>query len=383
MTGIRQLGGVVLPAVTVGQGEESRSQAQSLAQTGRLGSDETTVDQLTTEAPGTEIRGSYDVTSGIPADRIAMVAGEFDELVGAGRGPLPLFDTDGSATFSRRGFYSISDGSVDPVHPTRPDVQQYRLTLERAGTRRDSFRAVALNPVDITSLFGGSDPAGVYIPAAAEKTMWLDRADETTQSASSTATTSSSRGVVARYVPPAGLDRPALVYDIPEPADVRGVVVFDTRGNAAKFDGDGVRQWQAVYQSGHEFEGDIVLSSDRLRLRVREGSGGQVTAERYAGGSWSAVGLPSSPWYVLDVDLLRLGQHRATAQLRFRQSGEADYVVSVALNYGREVAVVSPVADESDPIPPDIESLLAPIASGRSTDPQPGRTLVSREVTRR
>jgi len=86
---------------------------------------------------------------------------------------------------------------------------------------------------------------------------------------------------------------------------------------------------------------------------------------------------------VLDVDLLRLGQHRATAQLRFRQSGEADYVVSVALNYGREVALVSPAADESDPIPPDIESLLAPIASGRSTDPQPGRTLVSREVTRR
>ena len=383
MTGIRQLGGVVLPAVTVGQGEESRSQAQSLAQTGRLGSDETTVDQLTTEAPGTEIRGSYDATSGIPADRIAMVAAEFDELVGAGRGPLPLFDTDDSATFARRGFYSISDGSVDPVHPTRPDVQQYRLTLERAGTRRDSFRAVALNPVNITTPFSGSDPPGVYIPAAADKTMWLDRADETTQSASSVATTSSSRGVVARYVPPAGLNRPALVYDIPEPEDVRGVVVFDTRGNAAKFDGDGVRQWQAVYQSGHEFEGDIVLSSDRLRLRVREGSGGQVTAERYAGGSWSAVGLPSSPWYVLDVDLLRLGQHRATAQLRFRQSGEADYVVSVALNYGREVALVSPAADESDPIPPDIESLLAPIASGRSTDPQPGRTLVSREVTRR
>lgn len=383
MTGIRQLGGVVLPAVTVGQGEESRSQAQSLAQTGRLGSDETTVDQLTTEAPGTEIRGSYDVTSGIPADRVPMLAGEFDELVGAGRGPLPLFDTDDSATFSRRGFYSISDGSVDPVHPTRPDVQQYRLTLERAGTRRDSFRAVALNSVDITTPFSGSDPAGVYVPAAAGKTMWLDRADETAQSASSLATTGSSRGIVARYAPPAGLDRPALVYDIPEPADVRGVVVFDSRGNADKFDGDGVRQWQAVYQSGHEFEGDIVLSSDRLRLRIREGSGGQVTAERYAGGSWSAVGLSSSPWYVLDVDLLQLGQHRAAAQLRFRQSGAADYVVSVALNYGREVAIVQPAADESDPIPPDIESLLAPIASGRSTDPQPSRTLVSREVTRR
>ncbi len=244
MTGIRQLGGVVLPAVTVGQGEESRSQAQSLAQTGRLGSDETTVDQLTTEAPGTEIRGSYDATSGIPADRIAMLAGEFDELVGAGRGPLPLFDTDDSATFARRGFYSISDGSVDPVHPTRPDVQQYRLTLERAGTRRDSFRAVALNPVNITTPFSGSDPPGVYIPAAADKTMWLDRADETTQSASSVATTSSSRGVVARYVPPAGLNRPALVYDIPEPEDVRGVVVFDTRGNAAKFDGGRERRSQ-------------------------------------------------------------------------------------------------------------------------------------------
>jgi len=304
-------------------------------------------------------------------------------LVGAGRGPLPLFETDDSATFSRRGFYSIADGSVDPVHPTRPDVQQYRLTLERAGTRRDSFRAVALNPVDITTPFSGSDPPGVYIPAIADKTMWLDRADETTQSASSVATTDSSRAVVARYVSPPGLDRPALVYDIPEPADVRSVVAFDTRGNAAKFDGNGVRQWQAVYQSGHEFEGDIVLSSDRLRLRVREGSSGQVTAERYAGGSWSTVGLLPSPWYVLDVDLLQLGQHRATAQLRFRQSGEADYVVSVALNYGREVVIVSPAADESDPIPPDIESLLAPIASGRSTDPQPSRTLLSREVTRR
>jgi len=382
MAGIRQLGGVVLPAVTVNQGRDSRTQAQTIAQTGRLGSDETTVDQLTTEPPGTEIRGVFEPNT-VPKDRVQMVARELDELGGSGRGPLPLFDTDSATEFGRRGFYSISDVTVEPAQPTRPDVQPFRVSLDRAGTRRDSYRAVALNPVSISTPFDGSDPPGVYTSAAAGKSMWLDRADETSQSASSVSSSTSARGTVERYDPPTGLDRPALVYDIPEVDDVPAVVVFDTRGNDDKLDSDDIRQWRAVYSTSHEFVGDVVLSSGRLRITISEGQGGAIGAEEYTSGSWSTVALGATSWYVLDVDLLALGQHRAVAQLRFRQSGEPDYVVELSLDYGREAILITPAPDESDPIPNGIVNLFIPIASGRDTDPQPARTLLSREVLRR
>jgi len=271
-----------------------------------------------------------------------------------------------------------------------PDVFRYTVELTRAGTRGDSFRAVAVNALSETHPFGGGTDAHIGLPDTVDTTLWLDGSTRETAVATPANTAASSRGTVERYLlsdAPSGFDALKLVYDVPYEEDVRGVRVFDSRGNSDKYDSNNVRQWQSINHSKHDIDNAIILSNGRFRLRVRERNDGTPVIEdaERGGGEWgSFVDYTPTGYEPLDVDLIDIDQQRVEAQILFVSStGTSTYAVNLSLTLGYDSPLVYPAPSESTGIPTEIESALSNFARTSEKRTQATRTLMSREAVRR
>lgn len=350
-----------------------------LSEQGVLGSD-AIVESISSQAADLTLTGRYAYGTYYSE----LLATELEELADSSVSAVPLYGGAGN----RAGYYAIESAQVEPVHAGGRDIWEWTLSLTSRGTRKSQFQALATNITQPapTHPFGTETTAVVGIPAAAALVRAVDAASTPTQRLRPTpdATVSTEFGDVDLFdATTLSIDDPLFVYDVAKDAqpavDAR---VYDSLGRDSKFieSGDGrVRAWQAVFATDHEFNGPAVLSNGRLRVTFDEPTASDpsagFTAETYDAGAdaWSAVDLPDydadidTDWQPADVDLTAIGQARVAAQVEFEAVAGANagdvYSVDVELERGRADLEVYLPETVTEAIPPDLEALLAPLAS--------------------
>jgi hypothetical protein len=353
------------------------------------------------QLPGDHIlRGQYRCQS---AEFAELMAQELRELGNSsGFDAVPLYRTDTGA-----GKYYIVENvdEIGPLEPQEPAIQQFRLSLSEAGTKKNRWRAVSTAVSSPTPVhpFGVDERALVGIPTAASKVEAIKAVRSPTEREIPTVdeTNAGAFGDVDLYdVTEISFDNPILLYELDyETVGVMDPVVWDTRGHSDKQGSDQIRQWQHVFDPAHDIDAPIVLENGLLRVRLDE-SAGTVTAEVYSDGSYSSgvysagtyggetgwqsltLGDPD-PWQLRDIDLMRIGPTRVDAQLEFVDDAGDLFAVDVTLGRGRPRLAVWLPRTVEEPIPAGIESLFDPIASASIYTTGSEQTLIARKEVRR
>jgi len=390
MTAIQQLGPVVLPQPNAGVEAQTARQAD-LAETGLLTTDTVDVEQLTNQAGDLSLSGRYRPPY-IPADRVQMVADEFESLIAGSLGPLPLFDqTDPTATSGQTGWYEVADGSVSPAHPSQPDVQEWSISLSRVGSRGTHWRAVRTAPIDPNNAFTATSARGetIYLPQSARKPQWYDAESGTTTPAS-VATTRNLRDVSVD-----GFDitngpgsAPTLLYEVPYDDDVAGVYAFlQPSGVNLRYDDNGNRNWPAIFNTGADIApttGTLVIDTRGCTFAINTAAP-VIKVREWDNSQDEYVELSPGPfptnWSPLDADLVDIGVHRVVADITF-EDGSDTYTLRVRLRFGAERPTFSPAPRESDPVPTELVDFFDPVHGQSQTIAQPTRDVVARRDLR-
>jgi len=397
--------------------DERDALGTQLSEQGVLGSD-AIVESVSSEAADLTLTGRY----AYGRYHSELLATELEELADSTLGAVPLY---GENT-SRSGYYQIGSAQVEPVHAGGRDIWEWTLSLTNVGTRQSQLQALETSPShpDPSHPFGNETTALVGIPAAARRVRAVDSTSSPTlrRNPSPTQTVETEFGRVELYdATTLSIDDPVYLYDVPKaetPAvDVR---VYDTRGREGKYidaTSGRVRVWQAVYGQDHEFDGDVVLDSGRIRITLDDGSfgaeewnpdpaadqpgtglyGDGLYSDGFYGGTrgqWEPVSLPSydagdldTDWQPADIDLTHVGQACVAAQVEFEAvagtNAGAIYALDIEVERGRDTLEVWPPESASDPIPDDLRALLSPIASKSVVDSGVEKSLVAREEVRR
>lgn len=385
MSAFKQLGPVLLPQAETSVDTQPRKQT-NLSETGFLASGSVDVERVTNSAPTLTLSGRFRPPL-VPRDRVALLADEFDSLAAGDIGPLGLFDQD-DTNGRLSGYYEIEEGSAEPTHPERPTIQDWSLTLRRVGNRSNLFRAVTTTATAINNPFSvaTAPTPGVQLPPESRETRWFDPATGTTEPATETGTVATPDGAIEQYGPSsASFDDPVLLYDVPLAADVGAARVFNNRGQADKFDTNGVRQWRAVYDPEFQppaADEGIYLTTRRLRI-LAEGppNGGlSVTAWDPTNQSFDSV-LQTQTWVPQSIDLVDLGLHQITADLRM-SDGSTTHPTRFRLPYGASRARITSAPSATGSFPAGLELTLDPIAYEGDNILQPSRGVVPKRTAR-
>lgn len=385
MSAFKQLGPVFLPQAETSVDTQPRKQT-NLSETGFLSSGSVDVERVTNNAPTLTLSGRFRPPL-VPRDRVPLLADEFDSLIAGDIGPLGLFDQD-DANGRLAGYYEVEEGSTEPTHPERPTIQDWSLTLRRVGNRSNLFRAVATTETTIDNPFfeATAPEPTVLLPPESRDTRWFDPATGTTEPATETGTVATPDGTLEQYAPStASFDDPVLLYDVPLAADVAAARVFNDRGQADKFDTNGIRQWRAVYDPEFQptaTDEGIYLTNRRLRIQSVGPPNGGVFAEEWNPPSQSFEPvLQSQTWVPQSIDLVDLGLHQITADLRM-SNGSTIHLTRIRLPYGAERARITSAPSASGTMPSGLQSLLDPIAYEGNDILQPSRTVVPKRTIR-
>lgn len=373
-----------LPVPERSQPTERNSLGKQLAKQGLTGeSGESVVTPIASDAADLMIEGQYRW-----GERIStMLATELDELADSGLSELPLYrrDGDGDGDFENRGFYALESVDVEPLHPNDRAAWAFDASLAFEGSLSGHRRSVATDVGQVQHAFGNDTRALVGVPAAADHVQWFDGPTGQTESPSVVATRTAEFGDVdvvdARS---AAFQSPTLIYRL-DYADQgkTDVSVWDRRGNAERTDADGVRQWQKVFATGHDFDGAAVLSNGIVRL-VIDTTAPSLAAERWDSGtsSWTGQSLGSSDWELTDVDLSGVGLAEVDARLCFDNPTD-DSVGPHDLDCHIKRGHVDPLWDDPDGgAPQGLVDLLDPIASEQVYDAGESVGLVARSEVR-
>jgi len=372
--------------------DQQRGAAEAtLSQIGLLSGSGEVVTQLSSGASDVSLSGR--ITPEVYG-RPTMVAEELRELQQGGKGPVAYFrvgatKSDDIPELEDGGYVELDSVDIERVYSDVPEVFEYDVSLTRAGTRGDSLRAVAVSTATESHPFGSGADAHIGIPATASKARWFDADTRATTVASPDGTAATSHGTIERYRvgdAPADYESLHLIYDIAYGEDVRAIRVFDTRGNADKYDGDNRRQWQSINYTKHDIDNAVVLSNGQTRLRIREQGDGTAAVETadWSGtwGAWSDI--TPSDYAPIDIDLIDIDQQRVEAQLLFASStGSSVYAVNLALTLGYSDPLIYKAPSESSAIPSNIQSALSGTARTSQQRTRATRTLRARDEVRR
>ena len=369
----------VLPVPRSGQDRSTTAGQRSIAAQSLLGGGGA-VETIAAE-PGEatlewQYRGTY----------AGKLAAEVRELATAGGiEHVPLAGRDESTP--RDGYYALTSDDVERLDPRVDDYHQVRLRLRNKGSRASHWRATETALRQADHGFGNDLGARVAIPDAATKRRWYDPETGALAPATTQTTRSAELGAVALLDPeePEWSD-PTVVYELPYAregeTDVR---VWDTRGESARLDGDGLVQWQKVFDADHDIDSPLVVSNGLYRVTLDEAAG-SITAETYdaAADAWATVGLSnSSDWALVDIDITQLALADVRAQLTFAHPTDGRYALDVSCQRGRETLLVERPTRADSAIPSGLVDWLAPIAADWLIDVQPSKTLVPRREVRR
>ena len=335
----------------------------------------------------------------------------------AARRALALTELSGSVTMqplsvppveAGAGGYFVATGA--DRRPSRKQTDRQRgeetvsVDLARKGTRKTHELAAVTSPTqpEPGHEFGNDLSALVGIPADARRVRIVDSTGSPTQRERPTPvkTVDAEHGAVDLYdATNETIDEPVYMYDLEY--DAQGDVdagLWDTYGEADRLDEDGVVAWGRVFDTGHDFAGDVVIENGLLRVTIDEPTNADETAslevEEYDADtdSWTTVALPAYPddvdtdWQPADVDLTHIGQARVAAQVEFEavagtNAGDV-YSVDVELERGRSEVEVWIPKSVTEAIPTDLEALLGEIASTSVVDSGVEQRLVARNEVR-
>jgi len=236
----------------------------------------------------------------------------------------------------------------------------------------------------------------VGIPASARKVKWFDIGSGR-EAATVQATVSAEFGDVALYDPTEpSFTAPTLLYETDygaqSPVDVR---VWDDRNREKYFEldsgatvstetlvgdatvGGTVRatQWTHVFHSAFEFDGRPVVDNGLIRVRFDEPNG-LVRPYRWDGSAWTLEPLDHSTYTLIDADIERFGPSQVDVFAEFEASGGAIETAILSIQRGIDGIIVRDPANGD--VPTDLETMLAPVASDATSDPQPTQMLKSR-----
>jgi len=383
------------------RGRNGSSTKQQLAKLGTLGGGLPAVSQVSTGARDGTLSGVY---NGKFAN---LFANEIEELASGSISSVPLFDTAAAAQF--RGYYNIESAKTNPTDPRVGEYQQeYDLEIAKKGTRQSHWRSVRTNPQTDTNPFDAGAAPELGLSIRARKVRWFDDVGGGLEDATVQRTVEGEHDQLNIYDPSEpSFSKPVLIYDIPYTEEYpTDCVVWDTNdrskvyrepgdsptvGSAtvgsATVGGDDVRvasQWQRVYVTDHEWRGDMVLETDRLRLVIDQPED-ILRAYRWdpADGQYNLLQLGSSDWRLFDVDVTSIGLVRLKAQFEFEDQSTGDRVnLNGTLIRGLDNVVWTVPANEGV-TPQGLQDRLDPIASETGSIIAPSGDVIKRtEVDR-
>jgi hypothetical protein len=345
------------------QTSTSSTKRRNISESSVVAGGQSTAESISLQPGEQRLTGSY---RGRYAERMAA---KFEELFDAGDiEEVPLYGRE--RQLPSDGYYVLRDVEQQPQDPRgfgEDGIYRFDGALKKTGTRNTHWRATDTTLVQVDNDFGNDTTGYIGSPAAATKVRWYDGVG-TTEAASVVATRSAEYRDVDIY------DADASSFD---------VIVWDDHGGS-KTDTDGVLQWQRVFDAGHKFAGNALISNGLLRLRFA-GSVPELTAQEWddAAGAWSDVALGASDWELLDLDITTLAMARVDAQVRFENTSDgSEYPLNMSLKRGYPDAQWSIPENESGPIPSGLQDKLDPVADSSVVDPQEDKTLVAREEVR-
>lgn len=333
----RRLYTVSIPehAQTQGEDSDSRNVGDLAAVAGGSGS----VTPLGTDAKQRTLSVQY---KGYNDDVMAMMLQELassDDLE-----TVPYFgvNPDGEHVHTERdGYYTVESADHSTPDDRVSDFPTVKMTVKRTGTQKTHWRYLTTKPVVVDNPYGNSQAQQVGIPGSARKVQWYDR-DTNSTHAVPDRTAATKYGDVNIYrAEDCPYTRMALVYEVPYPDEGKtDVAVYDTRGHDSKTDtleGQTVMEWQRVFSTDHEYEGEMVVSNGRRRLFINDetnnlayeewtppGDGygnsyGQAYGLGDSAGGWENIvlGTQSGTYYVTDVDLTTIDYSRVAGRLTF------------------------------------------------------------------
>lgn len=399
---------IVPSAAQAGLGHRER---QEVAKAGVLGDDVGSAEPIAGEPGDQDLEGVY---RGRYAEKMAH---ELEELASAsGFDTVPLAGVGESTP--KDGYYSIEDARVRPVQPQTGRAQRYELSLTERGQKGSHYRVIETNPRQADHEFGNGLEERIGIPATASKVQWYDPETDNREPATAIETRTVELGDVDIYDledgrNALGVEDADLAYTIDyvdeELTDSR---IYDTLGNDSKHDERGSLQWQKVFSTDHDADGEIVVDNGLLRIHLDEVTGtleveewdpdkvvpledtglyddglygdGLYGDDLYAGrqGAWADTDLEQPEDVTLfDVDVSAISMVNDRAQLTF-DAGDL-FTIDVSLQRGRDELLVEIPEGETGPIPDALEEWLAPVASESIVDVQPAKGLLSRSRMRR
>jgi len=394
--GTRGLYRISIPETALQQRSGEQSQSQEVAKLTGIAT-EGSVTNVGTNPGEFRVEGQY------KGDGAELLAREVSELAGAsGINSVAFYDSDTSVASA--GYYSVEQIQNRRFRPQKPEVSSFSIRLTREGTLDSHYRHLETNNRQVTHDFGSDATEEIAIPNTATDVQWVsgDRTQNTPATATGTRDieppdngSSATVSAVALYDPtdaPAGYDEPdlsgvgvGLAYQLAyAEAGHADSGVLDTY-DRSETDGDGNFQWQQVFESTHEFEGNAVLENRAVRLEV-DTTNNSLTAEQWDGGtnSWSSVSLGAAGgWQVSAFDLVEVDPARVYSQFEFTDTDNGStYRLDCFLHRGWDLLQFAVPQSGSGPIPADLVTYLDPIASPRYTDSRSEAKIISRETLR-
>lgn len=337
-----------------------------------------------------------------------MIATMLEELFSSGIDAIPFVARDGQTASD--GYYAPDNVSLNRLDAREDRLQQFDGVLSFKGTKHSHWRAVTTNPQSVDNPFGTGAAPEVGLSVQSSKVQWFDPVGGAVSDATAQRTVEGEHGQIEIYdTNEPGFDSPALIYDIgyteeyptdcvvwdtynrpkvyQETTDSDSQVGTATVGTATVTDTVSLTvdsQWQRVFAPDHDWRGDMVLETDRLRLWVDQPDD-TFRAYRYdgSGGQYNLVQLGASDWRLWDVDLTHIGLARIEAQFGFEnQSTGERYALNATLVRGLEDVIWSAPTNEGA-TPQGLIDRLDPIASTTDYVAVPSAGLVKRSEVHR
>jgi len=395
----------LLHAVVVPSDAQTKSgsrKRKQLAKQGVLQSDVASTESIAPQ-PGQQ------TISGQIRGRLAVMHAKMIEELLSSSIPVIPFSALGEQS-DVDGYYAPEDIQRDRLDAREDRLQRFEGVLTPKGTRRSHWRAQQTNPQTVDNPFGSGTASEFGLSIRARKVRWYNSTDGTITDATPQRTVQGEHDQLDIYdTDEPSFDAPTLIYDIAyDEEDRTDCVVWDTynrpkiyeeTGNSATVGsvtvGDTTvssttvsiaSQWQRVYVTDHEWVGDIVLETDRLRLTIDQPED-KLRAYRWdeSEGQYTAVQLGNTDWRLYDVNITDIGLAQLSAQFEFESLGSgARHNLNGTLIRGLDDVVWTvPMNEDANNVPADLITRLDPIAATTDKIPAPTAGVVRRTETDR
>lgn len=320
------------------------------------------------------------------------LAREVRSLAESSYSPVPLFNDDDQTSEPNKGYYELQSADVNPAHKSTGDAQQYSVSLSSSGTKENHWRAVRTSVDNVETGLATGSAGLVGVPSGSQKIRWFDTADGF-EPATIAGSHGGELGATPMYDPSSSsFTNPTLLFEVPyESEGLTDVRVWDDMGESSKHasfaDGSGgtvdVTQWVHAYHPGFEFEGSAIVDNGALRVRFDEPNG-VIEAWEWdtLNDAWNSVTINHGDYELFDADIGHgsdgFGPSKVDVYAEFEDTTDGSIYPTV-LSFQRGIQGVVLRQPPNEVVPGTLESVISPIASNQTTDPNPSQGVKARK----